>query len=93
MNDERKTKKQLIAELEEVRREITGVIALERLRGQAQVMQSSEDIGPIVEALYRELTTLGLPIIQSTIRHYDFCYREGRVDHSGRWMCSGTGYC
>ena len=67
MNDEWKTKKELIAELKGLRRENTGVIALERLRGQAQGMQSSEDIGSIVEALYRELTALGLPIIQSTI--------------------------
>ena len=40
---------------------------LERLRGQVQGMQSSEDIGPVVEAVYRELTALGLPMIQSTI--------------------------
>ena len=38
---------------------------LERLRGQAQGMQSSEDIGGVVEAVYRELTGLGLPLIDS----------------------------
>ena len=40
---------------------------LERLRGQAQGMQSSEDIGPVVEAVHRELTGLGLPLIGSSI--------------------------
>ncbi len=38
---------------------------LEWLRGQAQGMQSSEDIGPVVEAVHRELTGLGLPLINS----------------------------
>ena len=38
---------------------------LERLRGQAQGMQSSEDIKPVVEAVYRELTGLGLPLINT----------------------------
>ena len=40
---------------------------LERLRGQAQGMQSSEDIGPVVEAVYRELGGLGLSLISSNI--------------------------
>ncbi len=40
---------------------------LERLRGQAQGMQSSEDIGPVVEAVHRELSGLGLPLIHSGI--------------------------
>ena len=40
---------------------------LERLRGQAQGMQSSEDIGSVVEAVYRELTALGLPLINSGV--------------------------
>ena len=40
---------------------------LERLRGQAQGMQSSEDIGPVVEAVYRELSGLGLNLIHSGI--------------------------
>ena len=43
---------------------------LERLRGQAQGMQSSEDIKPVVEAVYRELTGLGLPLISSAISIY-----------------------
>ena len=40
---------------------------LDRLRGQAQGMQSSEDIKQVVEAVYRELTGLGLPLMTSAI--------------------------
>ncbi len=40
---------------------------LERLRGQAQGMQSSEDIKPVVEAVNLELTGLGLNLISSGI--------------------------
>jgi signal transduction histidine kinase len=43
---------------------------LERLRGQAQGMQSSEDIGPVVEAVNHELTRLGVPLITSSIAIY-----------------------
>ena len=43
---------------------------LERLRGQAQGMQSSEDIGPVVEAVHRELTGLGLPVFSSGMGIY-----------------------
>jgi signal transduction histidine kinase len=54
-------------ELHEVNVDLQREQILERLRSQAQGMQSSEDIGPVVEAVYRELTVLGLPIIQSAI--------------------------
>ena len=40
---------------------------LERLRGQAQGMQSSEDIKPVVEAVYQELSGLGLSLTTSAI--------------------------
>ena len=40
---------------------------LERLRGQAQGMQSSGDIKPVVEAVYRELKGLGLSLTTSAI--------------------------
>ena len=43
---------------------------LERLRGQAQGMQSSEDIGPMVEAVFREVKGLGLPLISSSVAIY-----------------------
>ena len=40
---------------------------LERLRDQAQAMQSSEDIKLVVEAVYRELKELGLQLTSSSI--------------------------
>ena len=40
---------------------------LERLRGQAQGMQSSEDIAPVVEAVHRELSGLGLPLMSTAL--------------------------
>ena len=40
---------------------------LERLRGQAQGMQSSEDIKPVAQAVYQELTGLGLPLLTTAI--------------------------
>ena len=40
---------------------------LERLRGQAQGMQSSEDIGTVVEAVYGELSGLGLRLWGTSI--------------------------
>ena len=43
---------------------------LERLRGQAQGMQSSEDIGPVVEAVNLELVELGLKLYLSGIAIY-----------------------
>ena len=56
-----------LQEKEAQNRQLKNQNVLERLRGQAQGMQSSEDIGPVVEALYRELKALGLPMIQSSI--------------------------
>ncbi len=40
---------------------------LERLRGQAQGMQSSEEIGPVVEAVFGELKALHPPLLTSGI--------------------------
>ncbi len=48
---------------------------LERLRGQAQGMQSSEDIGPVVVSAYEELSSLGLSLLTTTIA-------ISRPDHS-----------
>ena len=61
---------------------------LERLRGQAQGMQSSEDIGPVVEAVYRELTGLGLPIINAgfTIHHSETEAERWGTGEDGRAM-------
>ena len=59
---------------------------LERLRGQAQGMQSSEDIGPVLEAVYRELTGLGLPLIWSGVAIHlsDMEYENWVVGEDGR---------
>ena len=54
-------------ELFQVNVDIQREQVLERLRGQAQGMQSSEDIKPVVEAVNRELTGLGLPMIGASI--------------------------
>ena len=43
---------------------------LERLRGQAQGMQSSDDITPVIEAVSQELTALGSPPIGTSIGIY-----------------------
>ena len=88
MNDERKTKKELIAELEEQRRNndtlrgevaekdgelvalrqtaggdvsvVERQLAVERVRGEAMAMRSSEDIAKVVAVLWQEM--LGLSI-------------------------------
>ena len=59
---------------------------LERLRGQAQGMQSSEDIKPVVEAVYRELAGLGLPLTNSAINIY---LTETEVE---RWPTDNDGH-
>ncbi len=59
---------------------------LERLRGQAQGMQSSEDIGPMVEAVCHELTGLGLNLVDSsiTIHVSDTKMEVWSTDETGR---------
>jgi len=56
---------QVNRDLESVNVDLQREQVLERLSGQAQGMQSSEDIKPVVEAVFRELTGLGLPLINS----------------------------
>ncbi len=58
---------------------------LERLRGQALGMQSSDEIGAMCESVFRELRGLGLPLISSGI---------GIVNDTGEaevWGCSSDG--
>ena len=57
-----------LQEKEAQNQELKNQYVLERLRGQAQGMQSSEDIKLVVEAVYRELTGLGLPLIETSIQ-------------------------
>ena len=58
---------QVNRDLESVNVDLQREQVLERLRGQAQGMQSSEDIGSVVEAVYGELSGLGLPVAGSAI--------------------------
>ena len=58
---------QVNRDLESVNVDLQREQVLERLRGQAQGMQSSEDIRPMVEAVYRELGGLGLPLLFSAL--------------------------
>ena len=61
---------QVNRDLESVNVDLQREQVLERLRGQAQGMQSSDDIGPVVEAVNRELRGLGLPLTSSGITIY-----------------------
>ena len=56
-----------LLEKEAQNQELQNQNVLERLRGQAQGMQSSEDIGPVVEAVYRELSGIGLHLLAISI--------------------------
>ena len=74
MNDERKTKKELIAELEEMRGEnaelrqnagggdsvVERQLAVERICVEAMVMRSSDDLKRVVAVLHREMEGLGI---------------------------------
>jgi signal transduction histidine kinase/ligand-binding sensor domain-containing protein len=59
-----------LQEKEAQNQELKNQNVLERLRGQAQGMQSSEDISPMAEAVFRELSQLGLPLTGSSINVY-----------------------
>ena len=65
LSDANKELFQVNVDLESVNVDLQREQVLERLRGQAQGMQSSEDIGPVVEAVYGELTGLGLPLMST----------------------------
>ena len=75
---------QVNRDLESVNVDLQRGQVLERLRGQAQGMQSSEDIGPVVAGLFRELKDLGLQLIDARIR-----IRRG--DMAEFWTASSDG--
>ena len=58
---------QVNRDLESVNVDLQREQVLERLRGLSQGMQSSEDIKPVVEAVYRELNQLGLPLVSAGV--------------------------
>ena len=57
-----------LQEKEAQNQELKNQNVLERLRGQAQGMQSSEDIGPVAEAVFKELKDRGLQLLHTSIR-------------------------
>ena len=62
MQDERKTKQQLIAELKIQRRELQTEQALERVRSRIAAMQQSEELVAVGEAIRLALVELGLAV-------------------------------
>ena len=83
MKDERKTKKQLVGELEALRDELSEVrqqkaagdvtavereLAVERVRAEAMAMRSSQDLTNVVAVLYREMLNLGLRTYGASIQ-------------------------
>ena len=71
MKDERKTKKQLIEELDGLRREMVVEQALERVRGVALGMRRSEDIGEVAAAVFREAREVGMDLLRAGIEVFD----------------------
>ena len=60
MGDETRTRKQLIAEVEELRRQCALVRAEERIREEVLSMRSSEDIARVVAAMWQEMIGLAI---------------------------------
>jgi len=63
MKDEAKTKKQLIAELEEMRQQRAVEKASERIREEVLAMRSSDDLLRVVFSMFREIGKLGVPAV------------------------------
>ena len=59
---------------------------LERLRGQALGMQSSDEIGGMVESVFKELRALGLPLISSGIG-----FANDEITEAQIWVTSSDG--
>ena len=76
MKDERKTKKQLIEELEAERQKSAAVdvsaverqLAVERMRAEAMAMRSSDDLLKVMGMLWEEMVNLGIENLGPTIR-------------------------
>ena|GEM_PF-1681497 len=60
MGDETKTREQLIAEVEDLRRECASIQAGERIHEEVLSMRSSEDIVKVVAVMWREMVELGI---------------------------------
>ena len=76
MEGVRKTKAQLIAELEAERKKSAGVdvsgverqLAMERVRAAAMAMRSSKDLLKVLGTLWEEMLNLGVDSVGNTIR-------------------------
>ena len=75
MNDERKTKKELIAELQEMRRgndiQRQQIAAVGRVQMAAMSMQSSDDFLQLVGTVFRELMQLNIVVYSFAVLIYD----------------------
>jgi len=78
VKDERKTKKQLIAELEEIRQQRSVEEACERIREEVLLMHSGDDLMKVNAVLYHEMIKLGVEIKACGIYFID--------EESDRWM-------
>lgn len=80
MNDEQKTKRELIAELEELRQQVADSsdlsavkrqLAAERVRAEAMAMRSSDDLLKVVGAVKREMNEIGIATERCFINFVD----------------------
>ena len=77
MKDERKTKAQLIEELEAERKSPAGVdvsgverqLAVERVRSEVMAMRSSDDLHSVVAKLWRQVLALGIETAGCNVVH------------------------
>ena len=96
MKDERKTKAQLIEELDELRGENTDLrkkvaggdvssvarqLAVERMRAEAMAMRSSDDLLKVMGMMWEEMVNLGIENLGPTIR---FVEEDGNGVHVRR---------
>jgi len=81
VNDERKTKKELIEELDGLRRERAVEAALERVRSEALAMQTTQDLPSVSVAVFREIQDLDIKAINTIIGVID----EER-DQASQWI-------
>ena len=76
MKDEAKTKKQLLAELEALRQQITvddvpsvkRRLAVELMRAEAMAMRSSKDLLKVMGTMWEEMVNLGIDVVGNTTR-------------------------
>ena len=71
MKDTAKTKKQLIAELEELRQQRAVEKAAERIREEVLAMRKSEDIYKVVAVIFQEIVNLGIDTPSASIGFID----------------------